>query len=335
MVWKMTDRVRLSTQQAVADDDLEHVSINTRSLDECAERLQTRDVALPDWRAPVMLDESEYSVEMVFDFFLVGNTLNFVFDDFETRETFATTYDGQRWTGAYAMWASLKRAIESGTDVTSGAVLRDLTLEQTRNIFRGDPPIPLLERRHAVLTHLGERLCEVADGYFHAVVTPENGLALYEDDGDGIVEWLTREFPEAYADQRTYRGGTVYFDKQAKLSMGMVQGRFHNRSEYTVTDFDEMTILADYLIPALLRDDGILEYSEELTRSVETRQLVPEGSRKEVEIRIATIVAGDRLLDRLNSDRDDPLSGFHLDQALWQEARHRELVHHFTETTTY
>lgn len=330
----MSNRVRDSTEGIVADGNLAHVTIDDDRLAAFAERLRGEEFSLPDWRAPVMLDEREEGAETVFDFFLVGNTLNFVFDDLTTKETFTTTYAGESYFGAFAMWASMKRAYENGLDITSGPVLRDLTEEQTRDIFRGDPPIPLLDTRREVLTHIGEQLCEHADGHFHNAVDSDGNITMY-DDGDGFVEWLTSTFPKAYRDERTYRGETVYFDKKAQLSMGMVHGRFADSSDYTITDIDSMTIFADYLIPALLREEGVFEYSDELARAVDAEEPIEEGDPKEVEIRIATIVAGERLLAVLNAEREEPLTGFHLDQALWQAGRNEDLVHHFTETITY
>jgi hypothetical protein len=330
----MADRVRTSVRQAARLDSLDHVSVDVDRLDAFARRLRTREFPYPDWRAPVLVDESEYGVETVFDFFLVGNSLNFAFDDVATGETFETTYAGESWIGGYALWASLTRAMERGIDITDGAVLRELTLDQTRTILSGTRPIPLLEERHRILTNLGTRLCERLDGHFHSEFAPESDHHSY-DDGRGIIEFLTREFPGAYADTREYDGQTVYFDKEAKLSVGMVQGRFHDSPEYTIADCEEMTLFADYLIPALLRDEGVFEYSDELTRAVDSRRLLPEGSQMEVEIRIATILTGERLLDRINSSRSDPIDGLHLDQALWRMGRNRDLVHHFTETTTY
>jgi hypothetical protein len=330
----MPNRVRESVNRVLDDAPLTHVTIHDDELVALAGRLSDAGFSLPDWRAPVMLDDREYGPETVADFFLVGNTLNFVFDDLTSTETFQTTYDGATYSGAFAMWASLKRAVEDGIDVTDGQVLASLTPTQTRRIFRGDPPIPLLERRREVLVHVGERLTALTDGHFHSVVSPDTTHRLY-DGGDGLVEWLTAEFPEAYRDRRRYRGETVYFDKKAQLAAGMLYGRFADTSAYPIADIEQMTIFADYLIPALLRAEGVFAYSSELAAAVDNGDHIPEGDPMEVELRIATIAAGERLLAELNRHRDDQLTAFHLDQALWRTGRDRDLTHHFTETITY
>jgi hypothetical protein len=330
----MTSRVRASIRRVSNEGPLEYVSIDDDALLDFSDRLARAEFSVHDWRSPVMIDEADYGVETVLDFFFVGNALNFVFDDVATGEPFKTTYDGESWVGAFAMWASLKRAMDEGVDVTDGELLRDLTLSETRDLFRGDSPIPLVERRRDVLTHVGERLCAVADGRFHTAIDETAALRLY-DDGDGLVEWLTDRFPKAYRDCRTYRGETVYFDKKAQLAAGMLYGRFHDASMYTIVDIDAMTVFADYLIPALLRAEGVFEYAPELARRVDDGDPIPEGDPMEVELRIATIETADRLLEELNRSREEHVSAVQLDQALWRTGRSRTLTHHLTETATY
>lgn len=107
---QMTSRVRNSIQEVTNEGPLEHVSIDDGALGNLSDRLADEGFTLHDWRSPVMIDEADYGVGTVLDYFFVGKTLNFVFDDVATRETFRTTYDGETWSGAFAMWASLNRA---------------------------------------------------------------------------------------------------------------------------------------------------------------------------------------------------------------------------------
>jgi hypothetical protein len=104
---------------------------------------------------------------------------------------------------------------------------------------------------------------------------------------------------------------------------------------YTIVDIDAMTVFADYLIPALLRAEGVFEYAPELARRVDDGDPIPEGDPMEVELRIATIETADRLLEELNRSREEHVSAVQLDQALWRTGRSRTLTHHLTETATY
>ncbi|WP_197431171.1 queuosine salvage family protein [Halorubrum sp. CBA1125] len=287
-----------------------------------------------DPSGPQVLSEAEYGLDTIVDYLLVSNSLNFVYDDIDTQRRFTTEYDGEIWTGAYALWASMRRALDEGRPITDGEYLRTLTLEETKDIFRGDPPIPMIQARHEILTSMGTTLCDIADGHFHTEVSLDEPLWLF-DDGNGLVEWLTSEFPRAYGDERTYSGDTVYFDKKAQLSAGILYGRFADRPGFEIPDLDELTVFADYLIPALLRNVGILEYSPSLARKVDEKRPIAENSPEEVEIRLATVHVGEKLLERVNAGRSEPITAYTLDQLLWLAGRERDLVHHLTETTAY
>lgn len=329
-----SNRVRETVVRASEGTDLEHVSIDRAALERFAGELADGDARVPDWRHPVMIDEREYGVDTVVDFFLVGNSLNFVFDDLADGRTFSTTYRNEAWHGSLAMWASLKRALESGIPMTDGRYLEELAFEEVAQIFEGDPPMPKLDARHEVLRHIGTRLDRRSERYLHEVVPDVSSLRLY-DDGRGLVERLTEIVPEAYADSREYGGRTVYFDKKAQLAGGMLYGRFRDREGFDVVDIDDVTVFADYLIPALLRERGVIEYSSRLARAIDQGALIPEGSPEEVEIRLATVYVGEQLLAALRSRRDDSIHAFQLDQLLWQTARTMDLDHHFTDTVTY
>jgi hypothetical protein len=276
----------------------------------------------------------ELSPVTVIDYFLIGNALNFVYDDLADGRTFATTYRNKTWTGAFAMWASLKRALEAGLPITDGQCLKELDKEAVGQLFAGDPPMPKLEARLEVLNHIGTRLDRRSERYLHAVVPDVDSLRLY-DDGQGFVEWLTETFPVAYADSREYGGDIVYFDKKAQLVGSMLYGRFRDRTGFDVVDIDDVTVFADYLIPALLRERHVIEYSPSLADAIDQGTLVDEGSPEEVEIRLATAYVGERLLAAINRLRSDPINAFQLDQLLWQGARTMELNHHYTDTVTY
>lgn len=329
-----SNRVRETVVRAVEENDLEHVTIDDTALDRFAGELATGDTPIPDWHHPVMIDEDEYGMDTVIDYVLVGNSLNFVYDDLADGRTFATTYRNETWTGAFAMWASLKRALEAGIPVTDGHYLKELDIEAVAQLFEGDPPMPNLEARLEVLNHIGTRLDRRSERHPHAVVPEVASLRLY-DDGQGFVERLTETFPEAYADSREYGGRTVYFDKKAQLAGSMLYGRFRDRAGFDVVDIDGVTVFADYLIPALLRAREVIEYSPRLADAIDQGALIDEGSPEEVEIRLATVYVGEQLLAAINRRRSDPINAFQLDQLLWQTARTMELNHHFTDTVTY
>lgn len=81
-----------------------------------------------------------------------------------------------------------------------------------------------------------------------------------------------------------------------------------------------MTILADYHIPKLFRHYEILEYSEDLKHKVDDGISLNSGSIEETDIRIATILVGIELLEKMNQS-SFVITPSTLDGILWREAR--------------
>lgn len=99
-------------------------------------------------------------------------------------------------------------------------------------------------------------------------------------------------------------------------------------------DIDQLTMFADYRVPQILRQVGILRYSESLQKDIDSLREIPFGSPQEVEIRACSIVAVEELYEelvRLSGDESEgEQSGdwgrkyvLELDWLLWQWAEQR------------
>jgi len=74
-------------------------------------------------------------------------------------------YRGRRWTGYNSLLACLRRGLDEGVPITSPRYWRrrEATDENLRTVFRSatDEPMPLLDRRIAILREAAEVLHEV------------------------------------------------------------------------------------------------------------------------------------------------------------------------------
>jgi hypothetical protein len=97
-------------------------------------------------------------------------------------------------------------------------------------------------------------------------------------------------------------------------------------------DLDRLTIFADNLVPHVLRVDGILSYEPELLERINREELIPKGSREELEIRATALHAVELIAKRT------PVTPMQLDYLLWnrgQEAGYKALPRHRTRTVFY
>jgi hypothetical protein len=304
--------------------------ISESAIASVAERLAVEEFPTPAWRDPIFPID-----DLVFlDFLGIGNAINFAFTDFDTRQSFSIEYRGTKWRGAFAMWACLQRSLENGINVLSGDVLRTMSFDTVREIFAGQPSIPMLEDRWGILRQIGIVLCDRYKGRFHNFFQNAQPRAF---GADGIVTRLLQEFP-SFRDESLHRasGRVLKFEKRAQLMSMMYHGRAVSSAVLPMlTDFADVGPIADYGIPRALHSVGILKYAPDVEAQVASGKVIERDSVAEQEIRAQAIQAQLKLLTILNQLRESRISFIELDYKLWTLGRQAKELHHLTETTAY
>lgn len=129
-------------------------------------------------------------------------------------------------------------------------------------------------------------------------------------DGVSLAQAIAEQLP-AYAGDP--------FLKRSQLFVGMMAGRLQTTELPSgLRNTERMTIYADYILPMVLHQMGVLNYNTGLLALVRNRKHIPSGSADELEIRAATILACDALLRELRSYPGyENVSILALDTALW------------------
>ena len=174
------------------------------------------------------------------------------------------------------------------------------------------PRIPLFSNRLANVQELGRGLVDVGGG-------EQAAARLIEHAGDSaarLVEDVVRRFP-SFNDVASYRGHQVRFYKRAQILVSDLTGAFQGEGLGAFTDFDQLTAFADYKVPQVLRQFGILRYHPALAERIARRELIPAGSDEEIEIRAATIWSVERLRQALSA-AGSSFTASDIDWLLWQ-----------------
>lgn len=308
-----------------------YVFIDLTKLEEVAKELSQEKLIIPAWNFPEYLKDNG---KTLLDSFMLGNSLNFAFTDFKTKNKFSTEYKGKQFKGSSAMWVCIKRAFESGVPILEGRYLKDISKDDARKIFAGNIKIPMFKERLKILREVGTVLCQKYGGHFYNLVF-DSEYRLFNN-GKGLVERLTKDFP-SFDDSVVYEGNLIRFDKRAQLAPAMIYGRLNSLGIPFIEDIDELTVFADYVLPKTLRDLGIFIYENSLAERIDNQQIIPSKSQEELELRAATIHASKGLMDKLNQYRDDKVNTLHIDYALWSMGRKikSDKPHHLTITTAY
>lgn len=311
-----------------------HVHVNKERIPDIVDYLlDSFSFKMSSWDDPVYpsVTNPDVPVEDVIDFMMVGNALNYCFNYVDSAEKYRVIIDGEEYTGAWAMWASLHETYKENPDILNPEVLMNVTPNDVETMFsRGvDRSIPMFDTRVTHLHVIGERMAEYQGTFAGLFSDP---VRLYGN--NGIVEILSNSPP--FVDKRTYNGKVIRFDKRAQLTVSMLYGKLYDSNHgFTIHDMDEFTVFADYGIPAGLATHGVIEYSDDLHSKIMHREPIPVNSNMETEIRAATVVAADIIKEQLENKHgiDAPMPI--LDSGLWHMRQERDVPVHLTECTAY
>ena len=216
--------------------------------------------------------------------------------------------------------------------------LQDMTVAQMRDLFATQPPPPNLPQRCALWNQVGRVLRQHFDGSAYQLIQRARGSAVR-------AVHLLYEYFEGFRDV-TSQG--VYFLKRAQICVGDWQAALEDEETlFWHNDTDQLTTFADYRLPQLLRQRGVLEYAPDLAQAVDAKEELPAESPAEVSIRASTVVAVDRLVQALNALRQETASGetsswtaVSVDWYLWQVGERLDATgdlspHHRVRTIYY
>lgn len=92
-----------------------------------------------------------------------------------------------------------------------------------------------------------------------------------------------------------YKGRQIFLYKRAQIFVADLWGAFDGKRYGNFSDIRCITIFADYILPAVLRNLGVLKYSSDLASVVDSNTEIAAGTEQEVEIRACTIQAVEKL----------------------------------------
>jgi len=256
------------------------VRIDPEALAALAEEILRGDIpAAPAWDTSIHWTCPD--PDRVANYVLVLDALNFCFWG---DPKWKISYQGRVLDGYFAEAAALKRAIEDGFDLTDARVMAGATLDDLRQVFRGEGEIPWLGKRVDHLREAGEVLLRSFGGQFSTYLREASEPAVR------TVQRLVECFP-SFDDVATYRGRRIQLYKRAQILIVDLMAALPDQPWTRFAGLEDLTAFADYKVPQVLREKGVLAYSEPLAGQVDALVEIPAGSEPEVELRAATVVA--------------------------------------------
>mmetsp|Transcript_19534 Transcript_19534/g.35217 ORF Transcript_19534/g.35217 Transcript_19534/m.35217 type:complete len:336 (-) Transcript_19534:155-1162(-) len=263
----------------------EHVKINDEAIKKIVDDLT--DDRLLQLVSPKAFDATIHFVDgtdLTVQYILVVDTLNFCF----WPET-GLDYDH--------LSRGVKAALEKDPHALDADRLANISEAEVREFFLwpANRPVPQMKERVRLLRETGNSLIQHFHGRAAEMVESAKGSAL------ALVDLVTAFFP-GFRDHAIYKGHQVFIYKRAQIFVADVYGAFQGQGLYgKFHDIDQLTMFADYRVPAQLHGMGVLSYSAILSEKIRNFESIPAGSEWEIELRAATVEAVERIRDRLIS----------------------------------
>ncbi|XP_057501612.1 uncharacterized protein LOC130785444 [Actinidia eriantha] len=225
--------------------------------------------------------------------------------------------------------SGLKEALQNDKSVFDADRLQKYTGPELRKLLKWPRPLPLEDERVRLLHEVGLELERNFDGKASNLVD-SCGKSAVE-----LVTLVTRHFP-GFRDHSVYKGHQVFLYKRAQIFAADLWGAFKGKAYGEFNDIGEITIFADYIVPAVLRQLGVLKYSSSLAGTIETNREISSGSEEEVELRACTICAVEKMREQILKKFGKQVLSVELDLWLWSiGVQCPSLQHHRTLSIYY
>lgn len=274
------------------------------------------------WLNSNYLNISDFSQEQIFRYLVLCESLNFCYWDSSVK--WKIEYNGEWYSGSFGLFYAIAKAIKNGYRLLDSDYLKTITLEEFDEIFKGTTSIPLLEKRYKIIKRLA---LEFDKSSFLQVSNSNNDVELLNN----IINSFSN-----FKDISLYKGREIYFFKRAILLVGDLVSNIDSIRDKVKND-DNMLGCADYKVPQVLRQLGVLEYSSDLAALVDNGEELLHDSEMEIEIRANMLYAVELIKERLKQNGLF-LSSVQIDNALWLLSKNKEFKekpYHLSRTIYY
>ena len=294
-------------------DNSNYVKINYDKIDDFINNL--KDTKYVHWKEDTNLNLSEK--EWILLVFII-ESMNFCF---WKKPKWKIEYNNELITGSNALFYSVIKEVENNSNFLNIDYLNNLDFNSFKDIFRGEEECSLIEKRY---NNFKEAVSYIKNNDFY------NELFNIKSDLE-LRNYIVNNFSH-FKDESIYKGKTIGFYKRATLLVNDLYN-VSNTIKNNINNVDNLTGCADYAIPRIFRDYGLLVYSDELANMIDSEELIEHDSEMEIEIRANMLYIIELIKDKLNNK----INSVELDSIIWDMGHRipRKSNSHHTITIYY
>ena len=318
------DALGVLSSCAVVVNESSMVGIDRGAIEALAATMASERISPPVWDDALHFHGSgPMGDERTAGWVFALDALNFCFwgQEQDPSWRWRVTVDGETHDGYMALALALRDAARDGIPIWDPAWQANVDDGVIARIFApaaGSAPIPLLSNRVSNLREMGQAMLHLDLGE-----SPFTRLIERAGSAPSLVQIVVETFPSfndvaIWAREDHDEPLEVRFHKRAQILASDLAGALGDR--ISLNGVDQLTAFADYKVPQVLRALGILRYRDDLAESIRRRELIPAGSRPEVEIRAATIW-GCELLRQALASGGRAFTASEVDWLLWNQGQ--------------
>lgn len=275
----MLEKILTSCEYVV--DNSKHVSINKENIRYLTDNISK--INMSHWLVSSPFGLLDLPVDVIVNFLLIFEAIDF---SFWGNPKWSIQTETGSLDGSIALLYSLLKYVKENKTTD----LSNIKKNEFANILKGNIEIPLLEERLKIVRQVSKTVNKKMNGNFYKYIENINSDC-------ELFEIIISNFPN-FKDERIYDGKKIYFYKLAQL---LTSDILHIREikEKIKMEYSHLIGCADYRIPQVLREMGILIYDKELTNFVDKQIELPINSEYEVEIRANMLIVIDMIYEQL------------------------------------
>ena len=300
-------------------DNSQYVSINKNKINDFTNSVN--DLDYEHWSKNIDLEL--YEKEWILLCFII-ESLNFCF---WPKPKWEIIYKEQKINGSMAMLYSIIKAVQNKTITLDIEELKKIDKKQFASIFETKyGTLPMIEKRY-------ENFVQTINFFDSNKNIYEELFAIHND--IDLLEYITSSL-DSFDDKSNYKGITVSFNKRATLLVNDLYNVSPTIKD-NIGNVNNLSGCADYGVPRVFRDFGILEYSKDLSDIIDSERELNHDSEMEIEIR-ANMLYCIELIKNEFAHKNKTINAVQLDNLIWwfykKNIGGKSIPHH-TITTYY
>ena len=291
---------------------LEYINKNSDYVSVDFNKIENFVQSISNWNYNYwMSDLKEYLDEkkcIIFAF--ICESINFCFWGNENNND--NNYEN--YIGSEELFNNLKRNIKNDTSILELNRLMNITEDEFINIIGIEfKDSPLLQVRYKLLKDTISIIYNKNENFYKELFSLKSDIEL--------LNYITQNFWH-FDDMSKYKNQIIRFNKRATLLVNDLY-QLSDTIKNNIKSLDNLTGCADYAVPRLLCEYGILNYNEELSKIIFSNSLIEHNSDMEIEIRANTLYALELIKDALK-EKNIYLNSVEIDNIIWNMRTDKE-----------